>query len=246
VNDLPRQKLCEIIAYRDAITAKTGRDVLNDSRLCKAFLLDLCGEHKREISVLVVAMEERVAADLQKSQSGVPLELLLTRLTKRLVDNRALAEDAARWAVESWALALGVIPSATSETLRPETGAQPEEAAYEKIQPTSKPAADTESPLRERILLGRRPTAQDTAVQDVDKYLTNGYDYQALRRGDLRTGVVVEVSEAGLVVDIGFKREGFVYADDLERLDEEARSEIRPSYPSTRPACKRTGLRLSR
>jgi len=108
MNDLARQKLCEIIAYCDAITAKTGRDVLNDSRLCRALLLDLCGEYKREISVLVVAMEERVVAALQAPQPGVPAELLLARLTKRLVDNRALTEDAARWAVESWALALEI------------------------------------------------------------------------------------------------------------------------------------------
>jgi hypothetical protein len=41
----------------------------------------------REISVLVVALEERVAADLQAPQPGMPPELLLARLTKRLVDN---------------------------------------------------------------------------------------------------------------------------------------------------------------
>lgn len=98
MNNLPRQKLCEIV---------TQRNVLDDPRLCEALLRDLCGEHKREIFVLVAAQKERVAADLLAPQAGVPREVLLTRLTRRLQDNLALTEDAAQWAVESWALALG-------------------------------------------------------------------------------------------------------------------------------------------
>jgi len=76
--------------------------------------------------------------------------------------------------------------------------------------------------------IDQNATGQDVSDQGMDEYLTNGYDYQALHRGDLRTGVIEEISESGLVVDIGFKREGFVYADDLERLDEKTRSEIQP------------------
>jgi small subunit ribosomal protein S1 len=70
------------------------------------------------------------------------------------------------------------------------------------------------------------PTDQDVSAQGMDEYLTNGYDYQAPRRGDIRTGVVIEIRDQGLVVDIGFKREGLVPTEDLERLDEETRSEI--------------------
>jgi small subunit ribosomal protein S1 len=70
------------------------------------------------------------------------------------------------------------------------------------------------------------PTDQKPTAQGMDEYLTNGYDYQAPRRGDIRTGVVVDANEQGLIVDIGFKREGLVPATDLDRLDDEARSEI--------------------
>jgi hypothetical protein len=38
--------------------------------------------------------------------------VFLARLTKKLQDNLGLTEEAARWAVESWALALGVISEA--------------------------------------------------------------------------------------------------------------------------------------
>jgi hypothetical protein len=102
MHDLPRQKLVEIVArYGDA--------VIESSRRCRGLLLDHCAEHRREINLLITALEEQIVADLQAWPSGVPLEILLARLTKRLVDNYAMTEDAARWAVESWALALAVI-----------------------------------------------------------------------------------------------------------------------------------------
>ena len=57
-------------------------------------------------------------------------------------------------------------------------------------------------------------------------YLTNEYAYAAPRHGDLRSGVVIQADDSGLLVDCGFKREGLVPAHDLDGLDEEARSEI--------------------
>lgn len=67
---------------------------------------------------------------------------------------------------------------------------------------------------------------QDQTGQGMHEYLENGYDYEAPKRGDIRTGVIVDANDYGLIVDVGFKREGLVPAEDLERLDEEARSEI--------------------
>ena len=110
MNDLARQKLGEIII-------QYGHSLCEDPRRTEALLRDFCGEHKREINVIVSALKERVAADLLASQKGVPQEILLARLTKRLQDNLALTKDAARWAVESWALALGTItPEMVTET----------------------------------------------------------------------------------------------------------------------------------
>jgi formylglycine-generating enzyme required for sulfatase activity len=105
VHELPRQKLCEIVE-------RYGDTVIDNSRRCKALLLDLCGEHQQEINVLVTAMEEQVVADIQARRPGVPVEILTTRLIRRLVDSHAMTEDAARWAVESWALALGTSSTA--------------------------------------------------------------------------------------------------------------------------------------
>jgi hypothetical protein len=101
VIDLPQQSLQDLVsAY--------GQSLCDDPRRCEALLRDLCGEHRRAIHILVSALRERVAADLLAPRVGVPTELLVRRLTQRLCDNVALAEDDAKWAVESWALALGV------------------------------------------------------------------------------------------------------------------------------------------
>ncbi len=72
-----------------------------------------------------------------------------------------------------------------------------------------------------------KPTDQSPVISGMEGYLENGYDYNAPRRGDIRTGVIIESNDYGLVVDIGFKREGLVPAEDLTRLDEETRSEAR-------------------
>lgn len=104
MHDLPRQKLGEIIVMY-------GRLVCEDPRRCEALLRDLCSQYHREITVLIGAQKERVAHDLLVSQH-VPAPVLMAQLTQRLQDNLALTKDAATWAVESWALALGIISSA--------------------------------------------------------------------------------------------------------------------------------------
>ena len=68
--------------------------------------------------------------------------------------------------------------------------------------------------------------SKQEARDELSAYLANEYDYQAPVRGDIRTGTVVEETDYGLLVDIGFKREGIVPVEDLERLDKETRDQI--------------------
>ena len=105
MNNLPRQMLRRILA-------KYGREISSDARRCEGLLNDLCGSHRREINVLVNAIDERVPLDLLAGARSMPPELLLTRLEKRLEEQTAITAQAARWAVESWALALGVVTDA--------------------------------------------------------------------------------------------------------------------------------------
>lgn len=102
MNDLPRQKLREIVA-------RHGQSVIEDARRCEGLLRDHCGEYRREVSALIMALAERVPSDLLAAPESTPREVLLARLTRRLCDNLALSEVAARWAVISWAIALGLV-----------------------------------------------------------------------------------------------------------------------------------------
>jgi len=149
LNNEAWQKLREIVDTY-------GQSVVDDPRRCKALLLDYCGQYRREIFVLNAAQEERVAIALQDVNSGIPLPVLVAQLTRRLVDNRALAEDAARWAVEAWAYALRLsddVPTAPvvddenpfappplPVTPPPLPATQPQPAEGEAHLPASRPA----------------------------------------------------------------------------------------------------------
>jgi small subunit ribosomal protein S1 len=63
--------------------------------------------------------------------------------------------------------------------------------------------------------------------QNLGDFLTDQYNYQVPRRGDIRAGTVIEIDEHGVLMDIGSKREGLVSAEDLSYLDKETRSEIK-------------------
>lgn len=108
MNNFPRQILRQIVD-------KYGKEICSDARRCKSLLNDFCGACRRETNILVDAIEERVPLDLLAGAASMPAELLLNRLEKRLEENTGLTAQAARWAVESWALALGVASDAEIE-----------------------------------------------------------------------------------------------------------------------------------
>lgn len=101
MNDLPRKILRDLVA-------EFGNSLHEDPRLCASLLKDYCAIHKREINVLIAALKERVAATLLESSNG-SFNFVSVKLEKRLCDNLALSEEAAKWAVESWAIALQII-----------------------------------------------------------------------------------------------------------------------------------------
>jgi DNA-directed RNA polymerase subunit RPC12/RpoP len=102
---------------RDLLTeavAKHGAEhLILDSRQCEGVLRDAFRDrHRRELSVILAAVRERVAADL-RSSSGSPqaLERQIVKLARRLRENQGLELWAARWAVEGWVVALGRMKS---------------------------------------------------------------------------------------------------------------------------------------
>ncbi|RJP92427.1 MAG: tetratricopeptide repeat protein [Desulfobacteraceae bacterium] len=98
MNDLVQQKLSEIII-------KYGASVIKSISRCEGLLKDLCGDHKKEINLLILALKNGVPDDLL--DSNTPEEYLLPKLIKRLEDECSIIEERAKWAVESWMMAIG-------------------------------------------------------------------------------------------------------------------------------------------
>ena len=85
-----------------------GQELLDDPRRTEALLRDLCGQHTREIFVLVNAQKQRVPGELLAAPTWMPRQATYSRLSRQLQNKLALTEDAADWAVASWAEALGL------------------------------------------------------------------------------------------------------------------------------------------
>ena len=100
--EVPREKLKELIE-------KNGDSLYQDRDRCEGLLKDYCGGHRREISAIVGALEERIPLELKSSwQTAMTPEAMRARLVQRLEDNRGLAPEIANYAVDTWSYALGV------------------------------------------------------------------------------------------------------------------------------------------
>jgi hypothetical protein len=151
MNDLPRQTLSRIILEH-------GHGICGEPKRVEALLRDLSGAHRREINIIVGALEERVATDLLASRNTVPRDVLLARLAARLRDNLAYTPEAARWGVDTWAVALGIISEAE---LRERAQAESTDATRSDAPPT---AQDTQPPPTKPARVAPRTTQPPPAT----------------------------------------------------------------------------------
>ena len=113
-----RPKLCEIVA-------RYSTSICNDPVRCEGLLRDFCGQYKRELFVLISALKEGIPSDLLNFRGNALLDLRISQLTERLHFNMSFERDAAKWAVESWALALGVVGTVDLSRPNLEGGTRP-------------------------------------------------------------------------------------------------------------------------
>jgi hypothetical protein len=110
--EMPRETLKQLVD-------KNGDSLLEDRDRCEGLLKDYCGGHRREISALVGALEERVPLELRSSwQTAMTPEAMRARLVQRLEDNRGLAPEIASYAVDAWSYALGVSLGRSSDRVQ--------------------------------------------------------------------------------------------------------------------------------
>nr|WP_295437522.1 formylglycine-generating enzyme family protein [uncultured Thiodictyon sp.] len=141
------------------LIVRYGHALCDDPRRCEAMLRDLCGQHKREVFILVSALRQRVAADLLGGGGGLPTPLLLGRLRKRLEDELGLSGEAAHWAVETWALALGVIAG-------PVIVPAPTPTPAAALQPPPKPAKETRPPPKQIAIYPAHSSAPPKSAKE--------------------------------------------------------------------------------
>ena len=87
---------------------KYGRSIIDDPRRCRGMLKDLAPKHQRETNLLMLALDQKLVAELTQ-KTHTPILMHLDILAQRLHNNIGIQKDFAVWAIESWALALDVI-----------------------------------------------------------------------------------------------------------------------------------------
>jgi F-box protein 11 len=135
MSNTPREVLIEIVA-------KHGPGLLTSPLRCEALLKDYCGEFRREIFVLVSCLRVGIIDQLRQP-SGPSIKLVCARLGLRLEQNLAISTDIAKWAVESWAIALGLLRPEAATTLLPGVLAKSTESIPTSAFVTSAPKAAT-------------------------------------------------------------------------------------------------------
>lgn len=145
MNDVPRRKLCELVQ-------RSGSSLCRDAVRCEGLLRDLCPGYPREIAVLMAALRQQVGMDLLTLPQGVTVESHLQKLSRRLYENLGICGPFAWWAVETWALALGVL--SRENEVKP-----PRDREHQKTLP---PTGGRMTPPRTRSLIVAADGSGDT------------------------------------------------------------------------------------
>jgi WD40 repeat protein len=210
MNELVRQRLREIVL-------KHGSPMLSDPRLCESLLKDYCGQYKKEIFVLVCAVREHVAADLQTSEDSMPREMLHALLIKRLQNNLALTEDASRWAVESWAHAIAGLPAEVAQNL-PAQRHELDEVGPQPKADEGRVSSFSSIQKFEGEIIGRCEAAvRSVACAPDGESIVCGSDDATIRLWRFGTGRMEKVCEcAGAVTSVAFSPDGSCVAAACE------------------------------
>jgi len=95
-----------------------------------------------------------------------------------------------------------------------------------------KPSDEQEMPPAEAGDVAGAPEANAPAPEQVDDARMGGlpvadWDYQQPKRGEIRTGVILAITDQEIIIDVGAKRDGVVPLADLLRMSPEALSKLK-------------------
>lgn len=132
MNDMARQKLRELVG-------RYGRSLCDDPLRCEGLMRDFCGQNRAEVFALSQAVRDGIPGELLNSSGQLPVEVTVTKFSKRLEEQYGMDSHIARWAVESWLLALGLASEDQLNCLDPDdskakpTATHPKKVSLSKI-----------------------------------------------------------------------------------------------------------------
>jgi hypothetical protein len=120
-----------------ALVGEHGAAITADASRCEALLRERCPANKREVALLLGVLRSGVMAELRLSATGAATAGRVGMLAHRVEDELGVNAEAARWAIESWAFALG----RPLEAAKPVAAAEPVAPAPAPVPaPASRPA----------------------------------------------------------------------------------------------------------
>ena len=112
--DFHRTKLHDLISTR-------GVSICEDIAMPKALLSDAFRNHpsaseaKWRILTLALTAEHGVIDELTHTKSSIPYSMIADKLVDNIHASNRIEKESVRWAIDSWALAIGVISSVNFE-----------------------------------------------------------------------------------------------------------------------------------
>ena len=125
---------------------KYGTTLADNPKRLEGLLRDMCGEHRKEIFVIISAMKERIAAELLELPQEMPPDIQIVKLERRLIDNLAFSTEVAAWAVAAWAEALQVTKIVVSTQIMIVNDNHQEKSEPVKVQSVPTPVSATVNP----------------------------------------------------------------------------------------------------
>jgi hypothetical protein len=103
MGDIPRELLCSLIRQQ-------GSSIIHDSTKFRNLLNDFFqGQYKRERKCLSDSLSENVPDTLLTRKNQLPYATLSQQLCQKLIQDLGVNSDLAKWTVDSWAIAFGII-----------------------------------------------------------------------------------------------------------------------------------------
>lgn len=62
----------------------------------------------------------------------------------------------------------------------------------------------------------------------IEGWLTETYDYAEPKQGEIREGILLDINEQWAIIDVGLKHDGIVPREDMERLEQQTLSHLKP------------------